>query len=115
MVEDKDAKQKAAALGSIMKTLLDKNCPEKSRKFNNNVDAIKPWITQGMLQSRVTKNNLYNKWMTTKDLWAFQKYKEYKAIYKNLIKQSHKHHSLEVFKKNCHDSRKMWRITNDIL
>ena len=114
-LKDKDANQKAAAFGSIMKSLLDKNCPEKSRKFNKNVDAIEPWITQGMLQSRVTKNNLYNKWITTKDLRIFQKYKEYKAIYENLIKQSHRDHSLELFEKNCHDSRKMWRITNDIL
>ena len=34
-----------------MKTLLDKNCLEKSRKFNKNVDAIEPWITQGVLQT----------------------------------------------------------------
>ena len=97
-LKNKDTNKKAAAFRSIMKTLLDKNCPEKSRKFNNNVDAIKPWITQGMLQSRVTKNNLY-KWITTKDLRVFQKYKEYKAIYENLIKQSHKDHSQSCSKR----------------
>ena len=114
-LKDLDCHQQAEAFGKIVLREMDIHCPEKTRKINKNADALEPWMTRGLLQSRVTKNILYNKWIKSRDLRDFHHYKDFKKVYDQLRKQCHKEHCLELYEQNVKDARKMWRITNDLL
>ena len=113
VLQSTDVNEKAQKFHDIMVSKLDQFCPMKKRKMNKNVDTIEPWITDGLLQSRITKNKLYDKWINSRNIKDLNHYKVYLAIFNNLKKQVHKEYCQDLYEANFKDAKKLWAVTND--
>jgi hypothetical protein len=56
------------------------------RKFNKNVHRINPYMTAGLLKSRITKVNLYKLAVATGLNTDYDRYKTYQNVYNSLLR-----------------------------
>jgi hypothetical protein len=84
-------------------------------KFNKNLHKIEPWLTKGLLTSRLNKLKLEKQHARnpTADNWT--SFKNYRNLYNKTIRASKKQYYNEALTKNSNNLRKTWSLLNEVL
>jgi hypothetical protein len=72
-------------------------------------------MTQGLIVSRRTKNDLHSKAVANPLPANINKYKTYKTIYQRLIRAAKKRYIAEKLTENASNPKKTWQTLNEIL
>jgi hypothetical protein len=72
-------------------------------------------MTQGLIVSRRTKNDLHTKAVTHPLPANINKYKTYKTIYQRLIRVAKKRYIADKLTENASNPKKTWQTLNEIL
>ena len=98
---------------TVLKHLVSKSKKSKKKYKNNKFKKRQPWITDAIIQSSITKNNLHTKSLKNpKNLSLKNEYKEYLKIYKKVISVAKSNYEKEQVKKRLNNSRKLWQYIN---
>ena len=87
---------------------------EPKKRPNKNVSAINDFMTNGLLISRLNKDRLHKKYLTTRSVENLNNYKNYRNIYNSILKASKK---LSIGKKLIlykQKPKKVWQIYNEL-
>ena len=76
---------------------------------------LKPWISQGILASINTKNNLYKSFLQRRSDEALMRFKTYKNRLLNVIRAAKKKHYQNLIAINTGNSKETWKILNEII
>ena len=87
-----------------------KKIPKRELKFQR-----KPWITPALQKSINIKNKLYKKYMKSKSIYHFTKFKIYRNKINHLCKISKKQYYNNYFNTNIKDSKKVWDGIKEIV
>ena len=106
---------------TIYQQCLDLSCKLKTPKTSRRNPNSNPWITLGLIDSIVTKGELYDDWKNTctpskpaGDTLLHLKYCEYRYTLKHTIKQAKRCYTGKKIKESEGDSKKTWRIINEL-
>jgi hypothetical protein len=93
--------------------LFEIHFPLTTQKRNRNTHKINPYMTKGLLISRISKNNLYKLQISSPSVQNKTKYKNYRNIYNTLIRKSRQlYYTTNLY--NCrNDPRKTWEILRE--
>jgi hypothetical protein len=98
---------------------MDSHLPLKTVKFNKYKHKSHPWITGGLLKSLCTKDKLYSKLNTHKNIPDYLNqlsfYKKYRNMYNKLIRISKKIYWHERFESSKSDIKSIWNNINTLL
>ena len=76
---------------------------------------IKPWITPGLLCSINMKNKLYKKALRNKNIANENKYKQYRNMLINIIRDAKKQYISNALEENKNDGKQTWRVLNKLI
>ncbi len=96
-------------------SLFDIYFPLTSKKFNRNIHKINPYLTKGLLTSRVTKNMLHKKSITEPSPSNSSKFKLYRNLYNTLIRKSKQLYFQEKLQSYVNNPRKTWEVFNEVI
>jgi hypothetical protein len=83
--------------------------------FQQNYTQKNPFMTEGLLKSRGTKQQLYEQTLTNPSELTRAKYKNFSRIYFKTIRAAKKQHFTRLLTDNAKDVKKTWNTFNDIL
>jgi hypothetical protein len=84
-------------------------------KFNKNIHKKEPWITKGILTSRLTKFELEKNHSINPTHGNWTQFKTYRNIYNKVIRASKKQHYCNSLEANSKNLKKTWSILNEVL
>ena len=92
-------------------------CPPITINCTKNNTKLNPWMTRGLLVSRVKKELLHKSFIKSKNrnIERWREYKAYSKLYYHLIKSSREMYYDVFYKEFASDSRKLWQETNVIM
>jgi hypothetical protein len=76
---------------------------------------IKPWITPAILCSINYKNKLYKKYVGNKNIFNETKYKRYRNILTNIIRDCKRKYFEKKFEEHKHNGKKTWKLIGEAL
>ena len=85
--------------------IVDKHVPLKKLSRKEIKFLSKPWITKAIKKSICIKNNLYKKYIRTRNNCVFEKFKTYRNKLKHLIFQSKKEYYKQYFNSNLNNMK----------
>jgi hypothetical protein len=91
------------------------NFPLIRKRFNKNIHKKQPFMTQGLLVSRNTKNKLHKLSISNPDVTSIQKYKTYKTLYFKTVRGAKKLYFTHKLDENAGNPKKTWETLNEIL
>ncbi len=86
---------------------INKHVPLKPVTKKMYKQKLKPWVTKGILKSISIKNKYYKKFLKTKNLNFYKKYKCYRDLINHLIRKSKKNYYASYFEKFQKNSKKL--------
>ena len=97
---------------NIVTTAYEKSFPlvRLSRKRSKD----KAWITSALKKSSKTKNNLYKKWITTRNKEDEILYKEYRAVYRKVALEAESLYYQQLFDCRNNNLKQLWNNLNSI-
>lgn len=95
--------------------IIDFHIPVKQLSKQELKFRSKPWITQGIRKSIKIKNNLYKKYIKSRTIYYYTKFKLYRNKINHLCKISKKNYYNNYFTYNISDSKKMWNGIKQII
>ena len=95
--------------------IVDKHVPLKNLSRKEIKFLSKPWITKAIKKSICIKNNLYKKYIRTRNNCVFEKFKTYRNKLKHLIFQSKKEYYKQYFNSNLNDMKATWKGIREIV
>ena len=107
--------KKTEVFNRILQENLNKTCPKKRVKFNKKIHSVSEAMTQGLLVSRNNRQQIYDKWIKTKEAAVLAHHTKYNTIYNKLIRLSKKMLHKAKFEEKYKKTREMWQYTNEIL
>ena len=75
----------------------------------------KLWISKGLLKSSATKQNLYKKWLLSKDNSDKEIYLRYNRLYLKLIKKAQSDYFSTIFNKQTNSIKAIWNQINNLM
>uniref|UniRef100_A0A1A8FIK2 Helentron 4 helitron-like transposon replicase/helicase/endonuclease n=1 Tax=Nothobranchius korthausae TaxID=1143690 RepID=A0A1A8FIK2_9TELE len=99
---------------SIFLEVYNKNCPIRQYKTKKNYKR-KPWMTEGLLKACKKKMVLYEKFIKHRTSENEDNYKKYKNKLSTAIRIRRKQYYDEILDKNRNDTRRTWKILNNII
>jgi hypothetical protein len=91
---------------SVYNNLFESNFPLKKKRFNKNFNPRNKFMTQGLIISRRTKNNLHALSVADPSPANINRYKNFKSIYQRLIRAAKKLFIAEKLKENASNPKK---------
>jgi hypothetical protein len=91
------------AFWDTFKFLFDINFPDKVTKQNKNLHKLNEFMTNGLLISRINKNNLHKTAVQTPSVENVDRYKAYRNVYNKLLRASKK----TYFCESLHQAKKI--------
>ena len=91
------------------------NAFSKTYKPSRRRSSIKPWITAGLLAAINTKTKLYNKFIRRKNIQNEDKYKKYRNILVQLIRNAKTLYFKNKLEENKKNGKKTWMLLNQII
>ncbi|MFN9959946.1 MAG: hypothetical protein ACK55I_43235, partial [bacterium] len=88
----------------------DANFPVTQKRFNKNIHKRHPFMTQGLLISRNTKNKLHKKAMADPNPHNIQNYKRFKTIYFRTLRGAKKLHITNKLNENVGNPKKRGKL-----
>ena len=115
MLKAKTQNDKYEAFFKDFNDLFNLTCPKKEVIVNKNNQKLNPWMTQGLLRSRKTKEKLHAAFIKNRTSINEQKFKKYQRLYMKTIKKSKELQKTKFFRENSNNMKALWKATNDIL
>ena len=115
VIEANDVNEATENFIQLFTNAFNKNCPEVNRNVNKNYDAVQPWISKGLLVSRLKKNKLIKIAAQTKTREDIKKKNEFIKVYNKLIKEAKEIYYKAQLYKTQNDPKKSWQTVNSIL
>jgi len=84
-------------------------------RLSRNRAKDKIWITPGLKCSSKHKNKLYKKWLKSKSPSDEEKYKTYRRLYKQLLKETKKVYYRDLFDSRTNSVKQLWNNLNHIV
>jgi hypothetical protein len=81
-----------------------------SRKASRN----QLWVTTDIKKSSAIKNKLYKTWLHTKKTDDFIKYKSYRNLFTNIVRNAKKDYYSKLFNKNTNSVKNIWHELNKL-
>ena len=100
---------------SIYSNLYKINFPPKRIRFNKNFNGKFKFMTNGLLISRRTKNNLHALAVSDPSAGNVNRYKAYKSVYLRTIRAAKKLYISSKITENAKSPKKTWQTLNEIL
>lgn len=118
-LEGKDPSASFDSFHSTLTELLDQYAPTRKLSKNQIKSNLKPWITNGIKQSILKRDNFLKKFIKSSDnnlkTILYNQYKVYRNNIVNLIKLSKNNHYKQYFTENIKNSRKIWKGINECI
>ncbi len=89
--------------------------PKKQICFNRNIHKKSPFMTNGLLISRNTKNQLFKNLLTDNCPANVQKYKQFKQTYCKVLHVAKKLYFQKKLRDNVKIRKKTWETLNEVL
>lgn len=97
------------ALYSKLAQIVNAHVPLKQISRRKLKELAKPWITKGIKKSLMIKNKYYKKFIKTKSLYWYHKFKQYRTKLNHIIKHSKKSYYNDYFMNNASDIKNIWK------
>jgi hypothetical protein len=91
------------------------NFPFIRQRFNKNFHKKQPFMTQGLLVSRNTKNKLHKLSISNPEAATIERYKTYKTLYLRTVRGAKKLYFTSKLDANAGNPKKTWETLNEIL
>ena len=99
--------------------LIDKHVQLKKLTNKQKKCANKPWVTKGIRKSIYRRNNLFRKFVKTKDphkkLELHENYKQLRNAIVNLLRISKQNHYRNYFAANLKNSKNVWKGISELV
>jgi len=95
--------------------LFDIIFPKKKVRFNRNIHKMSPFMTAGLLVSRITKNKLFKAKLLDNSAANLQKYKDFKTVYSKTLRAAKKLYYQQKFEANVKNPKKTWETLNEVM
>jgi len=95
--------------------LFDIIFPKKKVRFNRNIHKMSPFMTAGLLVSRITKNKLFKAKLLDNSAANLQKYKDFKSVYSKTLRAAKKLYYQQKFEANVKNPKKTWETLNEVM
>jgi Reverse transcriptase (RNA-dependent DNA polymerase) len=115
VLQDNNVNSSYDQFWETFKTLYDISFPEKTKKFNKNLHRINGFMTNGLLVSRMTKNNLHKLAVQTPTVVNCNKFKLYRNLYNKVLRASKRQYYCEGLHNARKNPKKTWNIINEAL
>ncbi len=89
--------------------------PKKQVRFNRNTHKKSPFMTNGLLISWNTKNQLFKNLLIDNCPANVQKYKQFKQIYCKILRADKKLYLKKKLRDNVKNSKKTWETLNEVI
>ena len=96
-------------------SVVDKHIPLTTISLRELKWKKKPWISKGIQKCIRLKNIYYKKFLKSKDLFWYNRYKYYRNSINNSKRLSKQNFYQKFFKENKSNTKKLWKGINDIL
>ena len=106
---------KTDQFNKILQEKMDISCPRKRVKFNRKIHSVNECMTQGLLVSRNKKQQIFDKWIRTKNDNVLALHTRYNTLYNKLIRLSKAMLHKAKYEEKYKNAREMWQYTNEIL
>ena len=113
LLSDVNADQGFSIFHKILCSTIDKHAPEMVKRINPKKIIRNPWITSGIMRS-LTKQRQMFKAHLKGDVSTFN-YRNYRNSLQKIIRLSKSKYLHEKCNEYRRDSRKLWRLINDII
>ena len=100
---------------SDLMKVVDDHIPLKQLSRKTITNMAKPWITSGIRVALRIKNNLYKRYIKTRSLYYFSKFKLYRNKLNRLIKISKADYYSNYFTLNKNNMKNVWRGIKQII
>ena len=87
----------------------------KTYKPSRRKTPMKPWITPGLLCSINMKNKLYKKVLKNMNISNERKYKQYRNVLVNIIREAKKLYIQKSLEDNKNDGKQTWKVLNNLM
>ena len=75
---------------NTLNSLINIFYPDSDKKFNSNIHKIEPWMTVGILTSRLKKATLYKLQLKSPTVSICSNYKTFRNLYNTVIRSAKK-------------------------
>ncbi len=100
----------------IFKDLFNTFCPVVTKKkFNKNLHPKQPWMTNGLIISRKSKQDLRKAALLNKTNNTWDKYILFRQIYNKTIKAAKLNHMTHIINENQGNSKVIWSTINEYI
>ena len=113
ILSDVNADQGFSTFHKILCTTIDKHAPETVKRINSKKIIRNPWITSGIMRSLTKKWQMFKAHLKG-DVSTFD-YRNYRNSLQKIIRFSKNKYLHEKCNEYRKDSRKLWRLINDII
>jgi hypothetical protein len=96
------------------KTFFDLHFPLKRQKFNKNFHSKNKFITQGILVSRMRKNELLKLHVKSRTPESKEIYSNYRNMYNKIVRASKKLYYRDQISANKKDPKKLWGLLKEV-
>ena len=112
VLNSNDCNESLSRFLHIFNRVSNKHAPLKTLNIRNK--SSKPWVTSGLKKAIKTRDKLYKKWLLTRDLTCYNKYK----LYRNKIVSINKYYRELYYNTvltNSNNTKIMWDNINYII
>ena len=100
----------------ILSNTYNNACPVKIRMYTNNTKRKeKPWISRGLKNDCIKKNNLYLAFLKRRSLLAESRYKNYKNKLTKILRIEKKNYYRQKLEECKANTSETWKILNTII
>jgi hypothetical protein len=103
------------AFWSIYSNLYEICFPLKKIRFNRHIHKKNQFMTEGLLKSRRTKQQLYEQSLVEASEISRNRYKNFSRIYYKTVRAAKKLHYSRLLATNAKNAKKTWNIFNELL
>ena len=100
---------------SILASKFNDSFPKKKRRPNKKTCKLQPFMTRGLLKSRLKKLKLLGKKQKTPTEANINEYNTYRNIYNRLIKEAKKHYYNSSLEEHKGDMKKTWEVLKEAI
>ena len=99
---------------SVFTETINNHAPMRRASRKEKKIKSKPWLSSSLLKSIRKKNQLFQKYLKTKNSLVSSEYKAYRNTLNRTINGAKRMHYHELLKDNKGDGNKIWKVVNEL-
>ena len=99
---------------AVFTKTTNEHAPMKRASRTERRIRSKPWLSSSLLKSIFKKNQLFKRYLKTKDKLAHAEYKSYRNALNRAIENAKQMHYRDLLKENQGNCDKIWKIVNEL-